>query len=81
MGRVLTATGGVLVALGALSMFVLGPLLTTPPPSAEGANIGAGIFALFNLLLLVAGLVIAAVGAATWVVASRQRTSSGRDRR
>lgn len=72
MGKTLVAIGGVLIALGALVMFVVGPLLTSPSPAAEGANIGAGLFALFSLVLLVAGLVVAAIGTAVWVATNRR---------
>lgn len=73
-GKVATGTGGGLIVLGLLIMFVVVPGMPTPP--AYGANIGAGVLVLFSFVLLGAGLFVAATGSVTWIKNRQRRRNS-----
>lgn len=62
----------------AVVVYVIGAAMTTPPPEAVGANIGAGLVSLLVMAIMLLGILVALAGIVRQVIVrkGRRRTPS-----
>ncbi|QGK71728.1 hypothetical protein GIY23_21390 [Allosaccharopolyspora coralli] len=60
----------------AVVVYVIGAHMTTPPPDAVGANIGAGLVSLLVMALMLLGVLVALSGIVRHLVVRKRRRQS-----
>ncbi len=68
-------TGVAIIVLSAL-LYVLEMFLMGSTPPGAGANIGAGLWSLLNIVVFVVGLIVVGIGTVRWFARRKRSTST-----